>query len=177
MKDLVKSAEYIIQLATNSVTEEVRNSYYNDIEDEVEFTRALELLIKSVLKGYDDKNFSIEEGIVLFEKEYETSSLSNFFGSKEGYVNLVRLAMEARSYGPGEGKVETYKSFIEIADALYENIRYSIYKACLLRLVYGNMILEDLEFSKKVMNYVNDNSIIEDSKLLYDLIIEIMNYM
>lgn len=75
MKDLVNSAEYMIQLASNSVIEESRNNFYSDIENFDEYCIAIELLYKSILSGFKENNYSIDIAEIIFSTEYNKANL------------------------------------------------------------------------------------------------------
>lgn len=176
MKDLIKAAEYMIQLSTNTVNEEIRNDYYSDIEDFDDYITALGTLYKSIIKGFIEKNYNIEEALLLFETEYENSNLVEQFGDKIGYINLLELLLKGRN--EQDSLSDILKSYIEIADTVHEKITISIYEACLTRLVYSNMVLEDLDFSQKIIDYINNSPYKNlSNKKFIDVISYAMNHI
>lgn len=174
MKDLINAAEYMIQLSTNKVDKEVRNGYYSDIEDIEDYLTAIETLYKSIVKGFMAGNYTIEVALSLFENEYDISNLAEYFGDKNGYINLLELLLKGKN--DHDIFIDIIKPYIEVADVLHERIAISVYQVCLSRLVYSNMVLEDLELSNKIINYINNSpyKTLENKKLL-DIIFYAMN--
>lgn len=178
MKDLINSAAYMIQLASNSVEKATRDTYCSDIENFDDYLSAIEVLFKSILRGFDVENYTSETALELFDIEYDESNLAEYLGNKTGYIELLKFLMESKYKKPSEAKVEDFKNLINIADTLHEKIAINIYQICLMRLVYGNMILDDLDFAKKVITYIdNSPNKNQDNKKLYDVVFDAVNHI
>lgn len=157
--DLLNYAQYSIMVATNSVTDDTRNSYFATINgDRIKGADAFNALLVSVFKGIDDKLLDSEVAKKLVETEYNKSCLHEIFGDYNPFSALINSVIDikvsaetAHNFDIGE-----FKYYINIADTLDKDFAITIYYIMLTKMCFTHKILEDIEFSRKLINYVND---------------------
>jgi hypothetical protein len=113
------------------------------------------MILVSVLKGIADNALDIESAKVLVETEYNNSCLSESFGSYDKFFELINNVIEASTLARYIDSMEEFRYYIDIADTLEADFAITIYFSVLARMCYSNKILEDIDFSKKLINYVN----------------------
>ena len=157
--ELLNYAQYNIALATNSVTDDIRNSYFSTMsEDRDKCAYAFNMVLVSVFKGIDDKFIDSETAKKLIETEYNKSCLHEFFGDYTPFSALINsvIDMKVSSEIMDTADIDKFKFYINIADNLDGDFAISIYYIMLTKMCFTNKILEDIEFSRKLINYVDE---------------------
>ena len=177
MDNLLNAAEYMIMLSTNTVSEITRDEYFSNVTQYDSCINGLELILKSVLKGLDNNTLSAEDALKLIENEYNKSTIPNFLEGSSGVIELACKLIDARSHEPGTATIEELKSYVEIADKLDKCISISIYRAVLNRLVIAHMVLEDIDFSKKLMDGIKNNPNVNDNMTFFNIIHDALEHI
>lgn len=148
----VAYAQYILALASNSLTDEIRQNFLSNLKatnGPALFGKILDVVEKMILNGV----CTAETGKQIVEDEYAKCGFDDFAQYKS-FVETVCSEISSAS-----GYLDRCKSLVGAADVTNSDvIEYGVYIAVLNRLVSGGLILKDLEFSSKVTAYVSEHS-------------------
>ena len=177
MNSKVYMAKYIISIATNSITDTIREDYKTvmDISNAVDCKIIFRTLLDTILKSVSVNKYSPEIGITIMENEYSKLNLSNTIGDYAQYSTFVNLLIEtcSKDYVYSE-LLGVYKHWIEVADNLSVELKTYIYHSVLNALVKRSLVTEDLEFSEKVTLFVSNNNETYENKQLFDIVVSVL---
>jgi len=174
MDQFVPMAEYILSLATNTLTDDIRNIYKASIVDRKAGVTTFELILKGIINNQEINNISATEAVEKIKNEFNALELSKYFGEIDNYTKLINLLINARSRESGTASINDFKDYIEAAAGISEGIAMSVYSLIMVRLLLGDMLLVDHEFSKAVIEYVKSSNV---EKELYDVIHQALNHI
>lgn len=176
MDKLIKLAEYVLALESNSVTDEVRHDFASIIEDENSALENFALILTNVLKQVDN-TLTAKEASDLIEHEYRNLPFAFYLDEFETYVPFIDLLLLTKVNAKEERfTLDSLKNYINIADSLAnESIKMGIYNAILTMLLYGRSITEDMAFSHKVLNYVKNYKNFSDvERILSNIVLDVI---
>lgn len=166
MDRVLLQAEYVVSLATNDNVDEIRANYKSVIVDFESAAEALQLILEIFLDQYEVK--TSEEIFQLIENEYSQLNLSNYLGNFEDYRAFILFLLRARINKINLLAIDDLKEFYTLAGNLNEGIAYSIYYVILQKLTFSNLIVDNINFTKEVINHIRNSSIQE--KFLLEVI-------
>ena len=176
---LIDYSNYVLSLATNTLTDQIRNSFKStfDSSNIVDASNVFNQVSITLIKSLDANTgyYTYDETINKLEEEYNlldlSISLGNFSEYKEIFEYLFNLLVNKSQNVP---LLEVYKYLKILSDNSTELIKSSMYYAILNALVSHNLILEDISFSNEINKFVNNmNS--DDQSIKYHF--DVFNYV
>lgn len=154
---LISATEYRLALISNSVTDEIRQNYLDNLLEEHKSVYDLDLICYVLIKAFSNNEISVEDGFKMLEKEYLGLNLGKDLGdwseSRAFFVKLVNdLAIKE------ERDLESIKEYLTLSahnDILNTNVCYAILGYLLPR----RMIETNIEFSSELMKKIKNSKL------------------
>lgn len=174
MDSKLSIAKYILAVATNTVTDSIRESYIQSVDADkaIGCEKILNTLLTTVQKSMDIDKYDVDTAKTIVETEFTKLNLANVLGEYTAYSAFVDLLVDTHSkqYMYSE-LMGLYKHWVEVADTLQDNLKTYIYHGVLNSLVKRNLVTEDLDFSEKVTAFVDGTDISEEERHLYNIVV------
>lgn len=177
-------AKYLLALATNTITDDIRAKYLTtiDISDNSDIYKLFKDIVSSVFSSINSNSmyYTIETGIKVLKTEYEIVGLNSLIGDfsqyEELFTKIAILKCDKSNKINLINNLTVYKDLIDIVDRSESKIaKNGIYFAVLNFLVKKCLVTKDLTFSKKVIAYVDEMEKISDlDKIFYDIVSPIL---
>lgn len=161
MKSVVQ-ARYALALAKNSMTDEIRNAYLEELNSEdlnmLFFGYLLNIIASILQKG----KCTLDEAINTIQLEYNAFKLHETLGDFSKYQQFINVVLQ--EIKSNSTRLVQCKKLIAAANDIQDiPIKYGTYLSVLSYLVSMNMILNDMEFSENIVKFVDTINIEEDT--------------
>lgn len=172
MERQIAKAEYLIALTSNTVTEDIRNKYFEYvIENENNGFNIFESIVQTVLNSVSEQLMSEEEAYELICNEYNSTFLVKQLGNFNVYEPFIKKLISI--YFMDMSKIDIMEDsyeFIEIADNLDARIAIGIYQLILMRLMNTSNLLTNVRFSKDLIYFINNTNVSNDERVFFETI-------
>lgn len=158
-KNSIDIINYICALDNLSITTDIRKqvkTYIKDINSSIEL---LDKIISVMRKKVENHSISGEEAYKTIETEYKKLGMNTYLNfeyiSELLFIGLTRI--EINNYTQ-EDTITSIKSIIEIADKCEDdNIKHDMYLLCLQILNAFDLIVYNIELTKKILEKVRED--------------------
>lgn len=178
MNQFIYFADYILALNSNTMTVEKQENFKQNITDRKSANRIFEAILKAFFKEINKNNLSAEEAFIKIQNEFNALDFSLYLAEFSYYYDLIALIVAAAATKEQKDSetINKLKQFITVADSMNEEIKFSIYYAVLNRLVYGDLIIDNVDFTQNILQYLkNTEEINDEDKELSDIIYVAIN--
>ena len=162
---LVTATEYRLALISNSVTDEIRQNYLDNLLEGHKPIHDLDLICYVLVRELDKGNFSVEDAFNLLEKEYIGLHLEIDLGDwNESRAFFARLVEDlANREEKGLEYIKEYLSLSAHNEILNVNVCYAILGYLLPR----RLVETNVELSGELMNKIKNSTLSsEDAQFL-----------
>lgn len=169
--NIVDHAQYVVMLANNTVTDEAREKFFATKEDRRGYGEALNLIVTSIVDGLKKGTYSVETAKTLLANEYGKSNLAEYFGDYSHISALVDIIIANAMDKKRNHTLDDLKEVIAVVDKLDADIAVSAYYVILNIMCLSEKVVEDLEFSQKLISFIKGHSDIDEhSRFLFTVI-------
>lgn len=158
---VITQIKYILSLASNNVTDEIRQNFVADLGSDGLNLKILGRIFNTVGKMVVEGNYTVEEANNILIREYAAFNFSNLFGEYDQFLPFVKTVFE--EIKTGSNKLLRCKHIIESVDNIQNiAIKYGVCLSVLNCLINSNLVVEDIEFSESIMAFVDKNVSTDD---------------
>lgn len=178
MDTTIIKAEYLVQLATGMVTSEVREAYLSKISaNRHTMCEIFEMIISSIFSGINQRTIEKEDAFNLIKYEYNAiPALNTYLGDFEKFENLINKLISMKTFSKDDDVFKILKDYITIAENLPEDFATPIYQGVLLKMINQGLLLNDLDYSQELIQWINENGVANEDRKLTALIGESLEF-
>lgn len=177
MNNILQKADYMLALKTDTMTDEIRENYFVYLELNKDlYLDGFALILDTIIKKIINNTLTSEKGIEIIKNEYSKLDMDIFFGDFLNIFPLISLLINRAKNEEGVN-INILKQYIDIANNLNcEEIAISINYVVLNFLMVSNIIDEDIDFTKSVMEKVRAHGVMSNSdKVFLNIIFNSIN--
>lgn len=173
MQKILYEAQYYIALSENAITDIIRNNYINSLDNyESNIINIFHSILKILIQNIKNNNLTKKISISILENEFNKMNLSKNLGNFLDYTDFINLLFTRAEEPVRVNSLTNFKEYISAADNLKNNsIKIGIYYSILSKMVYTRSFLEDLEFSKKLTNFLNNTQELDSNSQLFSSLV------
>ena len=146
--------KYILGLAAKNVTEEIRNEFCSNMGYET--VRVFGCILCVAAKLLSTGKISEKDAEDLSRDEYLKCGLSDQIGNYDLVSDVVSSVLKESV--SGSSFLDRNKSIIDAADMVpVSAIKTGLYVACLDSVVSCGIVLDDVDFTQKIVDYVDSS--------------------
>lgn len=155
----ISYTKYILALASDSVTDEIRDEFCSSMNNEN--IRMLGCILGVSAKLLSSGKISEEEAETLSYNEYIKCNLISRVGNYDLVSGVVSTILEEAV--SGSAFLDRNKSIIDAADKTsISAIKTGLYVACLDSVVSCGIVLDDIDFAQRIVSYVDSSDTDEE---------------
>lgn len=156
----VGHARYILALASDAMTDEIRQAYLDGLEIDELGLPLFGGLVTTVVKVLSNGEYDIEKAGSVIQAEYYACKMQDVLGDYNQYKPLIDAVFE--EVNSKSDKLTRCKRLVKAADETNSaHIKCGVYLAVINYMVSSRMILDDLSFSEAITSEVENSNEID----------------
>lgn len=154
MQEAFYRAKYIVALATNSITDEIRQNFLMAAKIQTE-EQAQTLFAKVVLSISKIQTLTVDNQKSIITSEFEALNLAHYLGEYRIYQNCIEglLDIQATTYTYADWLPLLHRTF-ELETNLPLPYQLSISNAILDNLIRRDLLLKDVDFASTILESI-----------------------
>lgn len=166
-------AKYMLSLATNTLTDEIRANFLNSVQLN-NAQDAWLIFYKTLSAIKKNKNISLEEEKELMQQEFDILGVEKYIGEYNTFKNLfdALVDIDKVKYAYSEW-LSVFKTVYDASETLPADFKVCVYNVILNNLVRYNLVADDIDFTTAIMDFISNNNIELSDYTNFSAIIEL----